>query len=568
MIEANDLSVLFTAPGPAAGAAGRRLGAEVSLEQLRQEVAEWQRAFSQHAGERFALLFEDTLEFAAALFGVWHAGKTAVLAGDATAGTLQALGSWVQGWATDVLSAAQCPGPRVQRASGGAVMALQSLTPQREQLVIYTSGSTGAPQPIVKRLSQLFDEVQSLERCFGAQAAQTQVLATVSHQHIYGLLFRVLWPLAAGRPIHAQRLPFIEDLLPALPDGARALLVASPAHLKRLPMALADGPLKERVACVFSSGGPLPTDALPDCLRVFGRAPIEVYGSSETGGVAWRQRQTAQPGWKPLPGVQWRLVGQQLQIISPHAGAVDWFDTADNARAVGDGFELLGRVDCIVKVEEKRVSLKALEAALLSTPWVHELAVTTLADPREQLAVVIVPSPEAWMIHDAQGKAALVERLRQAMLPMFEPVVLPRRWRFVARLPVNAQGKVTQDRLRLLFDPRRPAVRVRAWAPGHATLAIVAAANMPQFEGHFQGHPILPGVAQVEWAILLARELFDLPETFVGLEALKFQQVITPHLPLEMELQHSPAQARLQFRVSSARGQHASGRVLFAGAAA
>ena len=27
------------------------------------------------------------------------------------------------------------------------------------------------------------------------------IVATVSHQHIYGLLFKVLWPLAAGRAI-------------------------------------------------------------------------------------------------------------------------------------------------------------------------------------------------------------------------------------------------------------------------------------------------------------------------------------------------------------------------------
>ncbi|PSD47026.1 hypothetical protein C7E25_24925, partial [Stenotrophomonas maltophilia] len=33
-----------------------------------------------------------------------------------------------------------------------------------------------------------------------------QVHGTVSHQHIYGLLFRVLWPLVAGRLIHPRRL--------------------------------------------------------------------------------------------------------------------------------------------------------------------------------------------------------------------------------------------------------------------------------------------------------------------------------------------------------------------------
>ena len=69
-----------------------------------------------------------------------------------------------------------------------------------------------------------------------------------------------------------------------------AVLVASPAHLKRLPPALPWGLAAARLSGLFSSGGPLPDAALADCRSLLLQAPIEVYGSTETGGIAWRRR--------------------------------------------------------------------------------------------------------------------------------------------------------------------------------------------------------------------------------------------------------------------------------------
>ena len=81
--------------------------------------------------------------------------------------------------------------------------------------------------------------------------------------------------------------------------------------------------------------------------------PIEVYGSSETGGIAWRQQQTAHDEkWTPLPNIKWRIDATEgvLEIRSRHLPDEDWFRTADRAIPVGDDhFMLIGRVDRIVK---------------------------------------------------------------------------------------------------------------------------------------------------------------------------------------------------------------------------
>lgn len=552
MTPAERLAALLMQPPPAVVGWRRRepvAGADFLL-----EAGRWQAAFAAHPGQRFALFFQDSLHFAAALFGLWQSGKQAWLPGDLTLGSRQALAAQVDALATDQVQPPELPG--IEPAAT-AVAAHAPLDPNARQLVVFTSGSTGEPQALPKRLSQLFDEITAQEQAFGATAPGATVLASVSHQHIYGLLFRVLWPLATGRQLQAQSVVVLEDLAELTPPGSSAILIASPAHLSRLPAWQVQG-----IEQVFSSGAPLTDAALPDCLRVFGRAPIEVYGSSETGGIAWRQRQDgAAAHWQALPGVQWRIEDERLWLRSRHLETPDWTPGADRAQAVEGGFELRGRADQIVKIAEKRVSLIAVEAALRASPLLTDLRLVLLTEPREQLGVVAVPSEAGWQLHDGQGRRALAEALRSRLAEVVERVALPRRFRFLPELPVNAQGKSTQARLLAEFDPRRPLLRaVQATGTGQDLTLFIDPA-LPQFQGHFPGHPVLAGVVQVEWAQQFGRERFGIGGEFAGIDALKFQQVITPGQHVTLSLAWAPG--RLDFRFHAAERQFSSGRLLF-----
>lgn len=546
------LASLLTLPAPAI--IGRRRTEPVDGATFLNEAGRWQAAFAEHPGQRFALYFLDTLDFAAALFGLWQTGKQAWLPGDVTPATVKGLGTRVDGFAGDV---GHLQGLTVVVPASASMIARRPLDPEAQQLVVFTSGSTGQPQALPKRLRQLFDEITAQEQAFGAVAPGATVLASVSHQHLYGLLFRVLWPLATGRPLQAQTVVVMEDLSELTPANVHAILITSPAHLSRLPMQA-----QFAIAQLFSSGAPLPEADLPACLRVFNQAPIEIYGSSETGGVAWRQRNPGSPAyWQALPGVQCRIEGECLWLRSPHLDDVDWTLSADKAVAVEDGFELRGRADRIIKIAEKRVSLTAVETALRSSPLIEDLKLVQLAEPREQLGVVAVPSEAGWQLHDNQGKRALVEALRTCLADVVERVVLPRRFRFLPELPVNAMGKSTQARLLNEFDPRRPALRAIERTSTGQDLTLWVDQTLPQFEGHFPGHPILAGVVQLEWAEMFGRECFGITDAFAGVEALKFQRVITPGQRITLSL--SWKSDKLTFRFSSPMGQHASGRLLF-----
>lgn len=523
------------------------------------DVRAWQAGFATQPGQRFALYFDDGYEFATALFGAWHAGKEVVLPGDAQPATLARLAREVDG------CAGALPGALLPGRVPAEPPALQPLDLERTRAVIYTSGSSGEPLAIDKCLAQLDAEMHTLQAAFGTLlSADAVVHATVSHQHIYGLLFHILWPLAAGRAFVSRRLDYPEEMARHL-AGAPCVLVSSPAHLRRLPDTLDWTPARGHLQAVFSSGGPLPPEAAGDALRLLGHSPIEVFGSSETGGIARRQRAIDGDRWQPLPGIDWRIDDGLLSVRSRHLDSDDWWLTADRVQAQQDGgFVLLGRADRIVKIEEKRVSLTAIERALAACEDIAEARALLLQTPAgARLGVVAVLSAAGSAQLARDGRRAFSERLRAALAPQVERIALPRRWRYVRALPVNAQGKSTEALLTALFNPSMPEPQWLAREPSEARAALDIDAGLQVFDGHFPQAPLVPGVAQIDWAIEFARRCFEMPPHFVRADTLKFQRPMTPGLRVDLVLRWDAPNAALSFRYESPAGVHASGRVVF-----
>ena len=587
---------------PAQPALAWRAGAPVANAEFVARAAAFRALLSAAPGRRWALFCEDTVEFAAALFGAWHAGKTVIVPGDAQPDTVERLRSLVDGFLGELPGAlAPAPGDPAE-AHGGAAWPVLDL--DATTLVVHTSGTSGEPLAIRKSLAQLDAEVHALERRFGtlcdtglapvnqdpdagveadaaaygepagldAAAEPVRIWATVSHQHIYGLLFRVLWPLAAGRAFVAERLAWPEQIAQSA-TGA-AVLVSSPAHLARLPDSLDWSNARAALRAVFSSGGPLPEEAAGQAFALLGTAPVEVYGSSETGGVAWRQRARHGDTWQPLPGVAFRIADGLLEVRSRHLPDATWWRTADRAAPAGDGmdgFELQGRGDRVVKVGEKRVSLTAIEQRLRETGDIavaHVLMLAQAGEGGDRPVVVAEPSAAGRRKLQAHGKQALIDELRAVLLQGIERLALPRRWRFVEAMPVNAQGKTPLAALEALFRPARPRPEWDAGDALHATARLAVEPGLAVFDGHFPGQPILPGVAQVDWAIGFGRERFGIAAAFLRMEALKFHLPVAPGARLEAEWHWNPAAGALRFEFRSAQGVHSNGRAVFATEAA
>ncbi len=492
------------------------------------------------------LFVEDRAEFTAALFGAWLAGARVVLPGDvlpATVARLRSTTSHLIGPFTGALE------PGTEQAPGPV-----TLDPGAK-LALFTSGTTGEPVLLERALRHLSAEVASLERVF--EPGRCEVHATVSHQHIYGLLFTVLWPMASARRFSVRRVEYPEQLEREL-EGP-SVLVTSPAHLKRLPEARWALPL----VAVFSSGGPLSDDGVRRSLEVLGRTPTEIYGSSETGGIAWRRRSSERTTWTPLPDVAWRLeTDGRLSVRSPHFEG-GWFQTSDRARSTEGGFELEGRVDRIAKVEEKRVSLGAIERRVLETGLLEQARALTVEGPRVVVALVGVPTLAGRRVLE-DGKVALTQALRTAVAEVVERVAVPRRFRFVDALPVDARGKTTDAALRQVLERRRPLPTWRESSSARAVVEFHVDGDLEPLEGHFPQVPITPGVAQIDWVIGWSCEAFGLPARISRLEAIKFQSLVVPGQTLVVTLDFNAEKRAVSFAVTRDGAQCSSGRVVFA----
>lgn len=588
---------------------------------------------------RWLLFTENPYAFAVALTALAQTRRVAVLPPNAQSETLQELAAGCVGFLSDQteLSAAL---PTLDPLAPGAAAAHEQATPFAARaldaneilLELCTSGSTGKRKRVPKRVRQIDAELAILEKVFGPRlAADTQIFATASHQHLYGLLFRVLWPLVAGRPFRLESFLYPEEILPRMLQTASCALVSTPAHLKRLKDVSDLAALRAHCRAIFSSGGPLAPETAAALTQALGTPPIEILGSTETGGVAWRAQSSASDSlaWSTLPSVEiLRATDARLRVRSPFVSEgldddapATGTDREPSAHAsldastqsdaklprasltMGDCVELLadgkfllqGRADRIVKIGEKRLALPEMEAQLLQNPLLQEVSLVPLERSGTTRVGAVAVLSEAGLTFLAQhGRRALAQNLTRDLQNRFDRIVLPRAWRYVARLPEDAQGKVTQSLLRAQFERVGKTVDTIGDDLGHATAndassptethAAVASPsamvfdpqckapqilheersatacrwrcrvpeNLAYCDGHFPMHPIVPGVVQLDWVMTAAHALWENLPPPIRIEALKFKTLLLPGQEFELTLQRTSDKLSFTLRNANA----------------
>lgn len=416
--------------------------------------------------QRWLLFEEDSYRFAVGLMALLHSGKTIVLPPNAQQGTL---GEWAQ--QCDALLGVRLegaswlditPDTRSDQGSSLPQVPLQKLDDQHCHIEVITSGSSGKPVQISKPLSCFEQELTCQYQLWSEQLHGSVVVSTVSHQHIYGLLFRLMLPLCCGIPFWRTSHQYPEALFNDVKRHCpKAVLISSPAHLGRIPSAIDLSLVKPQLALIFSSGGPLALASSQYLQQQLNSAPVEIFGSTETGGVAWRRQLAEDQPWSVFDQVSVRInpSNQQLQIHSPFCVMADdelgpdWYQMSDVIELVSDKQLLLrGRADRVIKLEEKRLSLTQMESRLEAMEWIERAKLLVLPTRRKQLAAVLVLTTEGQQLLKQQGKRALNESLKTHLLQFFERVLLPRKWRYLEDFPTNSQGKTPLSDLEVLFN--------------------------------------------------------------------------------------------------------------------
>jgi len=323
----------------------------------------------------------------------------------------------------------------------------------KEKIQFFTSGSTGKAKKITKNLSCLTNELETLESTFGDRARNTVYIASVSHMHIYGLLFRLLWPLLTARKWLIESIEFPEQLSSMNSVNSVFTFVSSPAFLSRLDLNLPGICLQS-----FSSGGALSKIDANKSAKFFRTYPVEVYGSTETGGIGYRQQLNDATKWTPFDNLKLKETTEGILLESNHLGNFPAVLLDDELLIHKEGtFTLKGRKDRVIKLGEKRISLSEIEGYLETNPEIKECKAVLAQGKRDAICCAVVLSESGNIKYKQIGKQALIASWKIQMKNRFDAVTLPRKWRFITAIPINSQSKVDQLKLLEIFQSKEVA---------------------------------------------------------------------------------------------------------------
>jgi acyl-coenzyme A synthetase/AMP-(fatty) acid ligase/3-hydroxymyristoyl/3-hydroxydecanoyl-(acyl carrier protein) dehydratase len=537
----------------------------------------------QYQGKRILLYCDDCYSFAVGICAIWFSGAVAVLPPNAKIETLSEIIIGVGCFITDL------------NFQDKKIAVIDPLTvesidtefiwnkPNKEQLCIeiYTSGSAGNRKIIPKKIKHLEEEIITLESSWGSQIQNKEFIATVSHQHIYGFLFKFLWPLCSGRIFHSSTYFYPENLLFEMDRIKNCCLISSPAHLKRMPELINIEKFKPSTTIIFSSGGPLNPQTAEIFLNNSGIIPIEIFGSTETGGVAWKQHQKGKkPYWQALPRVEVKVDDQDCLYVRSAVVSVnsadEWFRVGDQVEMLSNQkFTLKGRGDRIIKIEEKRLSLDEMERILKNHPQIDEAKVFTLENDadtvkRVPLAAVIVLTNKKQSQFYENEKRKIIQELKAYLNTYFDRVLIPRFWRLVDQCPEDAQGKTLLSALHQLFaknnEPKiiNPEILEETIENNYVLVKFKVPTGLYYLKDHFPKIPIVPGFIQIKWVFdyitkIQRHESFSVK----SLEVLKFHQILQPNDIFNCEIRFDIKNRKFVFKTWNDEKKFCSGRAFF-----
>lgn len=299
--------------------------------------------------------------------------------------------------------------------------------------IAFTSGTTGTPRPNSKSWGSMVQIAQKTgERLAFSKSDPVTIVATVPHQHMYGLETSIMLPLQHGWCIHSGRPFFPEDVASALYEQqSQRILVSTPIHLRACVTAQSRFP---DVAYTLSATAPLPKHLAQQVETMFHATMVEIYGFAEAGTIATR---------RPVQEDRWTLL-RELTLLSHadgYAVSTPYFSEPipipDIIQSTNpQQFSLEGRPSHLINIGGHRASLDDLNIKLLSIDGVVD-GVFYMPEEREGSVTRLV----AFVVAPGKTAESILATLRKKISPVF----LPRPIYLVEALPRNHTGKLVKE---------------------------------------------------------------------------------------------------------------------------
>lgn len=315
-----------------------------------------------------------------------------------------------------------------RRLSDWVEIILESRARQDGSIGFLTSGSTGQSKLCTHTMELLEQEIDTFVALLGDRR---RLLRAVPSHHIYGFLFAFMLPARLEIPVLDTR----RTLPAAVLRQARAgdLVLGHPAFFDLATR----GPLDMAPDVVaLSSTSPCPLELWQRLQACGGARLIEIYGSSETAGIGWREspeapfrllpywsRDPASPECIRRPGID----GRPLVLETPDR--LQWLDA--------EHIQVLGRRDGAVQVGGVNVFPERVRAWLERHPEVAEALVRPDGrEPNRRLKAFVVPGARCI------DPDSLPERLDAWLAGQLSAPERPRSITLGPSLPRSALGKL------------------------------------------------------------------------------------------------------------------------------
>ena len=184
--------------------------------------------------------------------------------------------------------------------------------PDKAFFSLFTGGSTGKSRIWSKTPANLFGEALHLAKTFGI-GGNDLFCPPFRRSTSTAFSFSVLLPFVASACVLDRTCTFPQEILSALRNEGATVLVSVPIHYRAMRTC---GIRRFSLRLALSSAAPLDGEDAAFFREQTGLAITEIYGSTETGGMASRFYGENHGSWEPFTCIDWRIFSDHLCVRS------------------------------------------------------------------------------------------------------------------------------------------------------------------------------------------------------------------------------------------------------------
>jgi acyl-coenzyme A synthetase/AMP-(fatty) acid ligase len=258
----------------------------------------------------------------------------------------------------------------------------------------------------------------------------------------------VLVPFVSYAKVTGETCSYPQEIISSVKENYASVLVSIPLHYRVLKVSSFELP---SLRLALSSAGSLEYEDAENFYKQTGIEVAEIFGSTETGGIAIRYNSGKDNPWQPFDNIEWKVVDERLSVhsefISPELSkdSNGFFLTEDRVEiAENNCFIHLGRADGIVKVAGKRVDLKKIENKLKKINGITDAVVVSLKTTGGRKNII------AALIDGNIDHYAVMKSVKD----LVESYELPRIIKIIDKIPVTSTGKYDRQKILAILNSK------------------------------------------------------------------------------------------------------------------